>query len=44
MCRPIHESFRFIAEGHQIFVKFEADESSSKRGFNMTYETVKAGQ
>lgn len=43
ICRAIHQPLTFTAEGHQVFVKFESDESASSRGFNISYETVLAG-
>lgn len=44
ICRPINDPLSFVAEGHQIFVKFETDESTSRRGFNITYNTIKSGK
>jgi cubilin len=43
ICSVIHSPLVFTSDGHKLYIKFEADESQSGKGFNMSYEAVIAG-
>lgn len=40
LCQTQTSPTVFTSTGHQLFVKFEADESNNGRGFNMSYKRV----
>jgi cubilin len=40
MCQSHNNPTVFTSDGHQLFIKFESDESNSGRGFNLTYKRV----
>ena len=44
LCRPIHDPLKITAQGHKIYVKFESDETSNAKGFNISYNSIVSGE
>jgi cubilin len=40
VCQTLTQPMIITSDGHQLFVRFTADESHSGKGFNITYESV----
>lgn len=40
VCTTQHSPKVITSDGHKLFVKFEADESTNAKGFNLTYQSV----